>query len=422
MTMMIVMSVYSIVDGLFVSNFVGTTAFAAVNMMWPAIMLCGAIGLMTGAGGSALISKTMGEGDRAKANAIFSLIVRFTFALGVVLGALMFIFMPEIAGMLGAKGELLGGCITYGRICVSVMPLFFVQMSFQSLFMTSEKPQLGTVLYLGSGVLNAVLDALLILVFDMGLAGAAVATAAGIALGGLFPLYYYSSRRNNSALKIVRDNAAATHLVKVCTNGLSEYIGNVALSIVGICYNAQLLKYMGENGVAAYGILMYFGLCFASIFIGYNITVTPVVGYNFGAQDHTELQSLLKKSLKISTASGCIMAGLIILAARPLAGIFVHYDPALEEMTVRAIRLYFLSFTLCGINMFASAWFTALNNGLVSAVAAFSRTLVFELSSIFIIPAIFGIENIWYACDAAELMAFIVSVILLLSFRKRYGY
>lgn len=421
--MMIIISVYSIIDGIFVSNYAGTTAFAALNLIFPALMIIGALGLMIGTGGSALVSKTIGEGDRDKANQIFTMLIKFALLLGTLLGILFFIFIEDVAIWLGAEGAMIADCVLYGRICLISMPAFVLQMAFQSFFMTAEKPSLGTKLSIASGVTNVILDYLFVALCGWGLTGAAIATMLAQMVGGLYPLYYFTSRRaNKSSLKFVTSRIEWCHIIKSCTNGLSEYVGNISLSIVSMCYNIQLMKLIGENGVAAYGILMYIGFIFGAIFIGYNIAVAPVIGYNYGADNKKELNSLLRKSLIILSITGLLLTGISELLSTLIAKAFVSYDPILEALTIRAIRIYMISFTLCGINMFVSAWFTALNNGIVSAVAAFTRTLIFELGCVFILPLFFGLDGVWMSVDVADFMALILSVILLKSFKKRYGY
>lgn len=420
--MMLVSSVYSIVDGLFISNCVGTQAFAAANLVYPALMLIGAIGIMVGSGGCALVSKTLGEGDQDKANRIFSMLVFFTLSLGVALSVLLFIFVRPIAIMLGAEGDLVPLAVTYGRICLLAMPWFMLSMAFQSFYMAAGKPHLGTIMSIVCGVTNVLLDALLVFELRLGVAGAAIATAIAQFIGGLFPIIYFASSNNNSSLRMVRCVPHFEHILRACTNGMSEYVGNIALSIVSICYNIQLMRYLGADGVAAYGVIMYVGFIFAAVFIGYNIGVAPVVGYNYGAQNHEELKSLLRRSLLVVVQSGVVLALLAEIFTRPLASIFVGYDPSLLQLTTHAMRLYMLSFAVCGLNMFVSAFFTALNNGVVSAVAAFTRTLVFELAAVFVLPMILGIDGIWLACDLAEVLSCILSIALLLAFRKRYHY
>lgn len=421
--MMLVTSVYSIVDGVFVSNFTGTTAFAALNLIWPAIMVVGAVGLMFGTGGSALVAMVIGQGDRKRANRIFSTLIRSLLVIGIILSVLLSIFLRPVSIWLGAEGDMISQCVSYGRILLYAMPLYMTQMAFNSLYMTAEKPQIGTWLTIICGIVNIVLDALFIVVFKWGLEGAAAATAIAQAVGGIYPLWYFSSAKwNKSGLKLVRQGAEHKNILRACTNGLSEYVGNISLNIVSMCYNLQLMKMIGENGVAVYGILMYIGFTFASVYIGFNMAVAPVVSYNYGAQNHDELKSLLRKSFVILLVAGTILTALSEITASLMSGIFVSYDRELMQLTAHAIRLYMLSFMICGLNMFVSAWFTALNNGIVSAVAAFTRTLVFELGSIFLLPLLFGLDGVWLAVDMADLLALIMSVILLKIYRKQYNY
>lgn len=420
--MMLVTSVYSIVDGIFISNFVGTQAFASINLIWPPIMMLGALGLMIGTGGSALVSKTMGEGDSATANKIFSMLVHFTLIMGILLAVLFAVFVCPISLMLGAEGDMVGECVLYGRICITALPMFMLGMAFQSFYMTAGKPHLGTWMSIVSGVINIILDALFVVVLQWGVAGTAIATSTAQIVGGVFPLIYFHSRRNNSSLRLQFTSFEWRHIGKSCLNGMSEYVGNVAMNVACICYNWQLMRLLGQDGVAAFGVLMYVGFIFSAMFIGYNIGVAPVIGFNYGAQNHAELHSLLKKSMVILIVSGCVLMLVSELTSSLLASIFVSYDPQLHALTTHAIRLYMISFMLCGVNMFVSALFTALNNGMVSAVAAFARTMIFEIASIFVLPLFLGVDGIWLAVDVAEVFALILSVVLILAFRKRYQY
>lgn len=420
--MMVVTSVYGIVDGLFVSNFAGTTAFASVNLVWPALMIVGALGMMVGTGGSALISKTMGEGDADKANAIFTMLVKFDGIIGIALSALLFVFFPSIARWLGASSEMMPYCITYGRVLLTMMPAYILQCSFSSLYMTAEKPQLGTIMSIVCGVANVIGDALFIGLLGWGITGAALATGLAQVVGAAFPLLYFSSRRNSSQLKLVKSPIVWHHILKTCTNGISEYVGNIAFSLVSVCYNLQLMRYVGENGVSAYGVIMYVGFVFFAIFCGYNIGITPIIGYHYGAQNHKELHNLLKRSLVLMFVLGTLITGISEATGRWTSAIFVGYDPELLDLTTRAYRIYMLSFVLGGVNVFVSALFTALNNGLISAIAALARSLVFELGCVFILPLIFGIDGIWMAVTIAETLTFILCLVLVLAFRKRYHY
>ena len=419
--MMIVTSIYSIVDGYFISNFAGSTAFAAMNLVWPALALISAAGLMIGTGGSALVSKTLGEGDTGRADEIFTMLVHIALIIGAVLTVGLFIFMKPLVIALGAEGEMIPKAVMYGRIVVLAMPEFIMQMMFQSFYMTAERPELGTRMSIISGCINIALDALFVVGFKWGLTGAAIATALALAVGGIYPLCFFSSKKNETHLQFVCFSRIDWKAIaRTCTNGMSEYVGNIALNIVSIGYNLQLMKYIGENGVSAYGIIMYVGFIFAAVYIGYNLCVSQVIAFNFGAGNRAELRSLLKKSLLLIGIGGVIMTALAEGTAPLLAKIFVGYDAELCSLTVRALRIYMLSFLICGFNMFCSAWFTALNNGLVSAAAAFARTLIFELGAVLIVPGIIGIDGIWLAVSIAEVLAVLMSATLILAYRKRY--
>lgn len=402
--MMIFTSIYGVVDGFFVSNFVGKTPFAAVNFIMPFIMMLGAVGFMFGTGGSALISKTMGEGDCDKANRLFSLFVYVSFFCGIVIAVLGIAFLRPISVLLGAKGLMLEQCVLYGRIVLAAIPAFLLQMEFQSFFVTAEKPQLGLSITIVSGVVNMVLDALFVAVFDMGLVGAALATALSQAAGGIIPFFYFL-RPNGSLLRLTRTSFDGASLLKACGNGSSELMSNISMSLVSMLYNIQLIRYAGEDGVAAYGVLMYVNLVFLAAFIGYSIGTAPVVGYHFGAGNLPELNSLLKKSLILICVFSVSMFILAEGLAVPLSGIFVGYDPALLALTVKGFALYSFSFLFAGIAIYGSGFFTALNNGLISAVISFLRTLVFQTAAVLILPAIWGIDGIWISIVAAELAA-----------------
>ena len=412
--MVIITSIYSIVDGFFVSNFAGKSGFAAVNLMFPAMMMMGSLGLMVGSGGGALVAKVKGEGYPEKANRIFTMLVYFSLQLGVVMGALFALFAPSMARLLGADEGMMHECVVYGRLCMIGMPGFVLQMAFQSFYMAAERPQLGTVMSVVSGVTNILLDALLVWVFRWGVAGAAVATALAELVGGIFPLVYFRSQRLNkgSLILLKRARLVWPYIGKACTNGLSEYVGNIAMSIVSICYNWQLMRHLGEDGVAAYGVVMYIAFVYAAIFIGYNIAITPIVGYHYGARDLKEQRSLFGKSLVIIGVAGVTMTGVAEGLSSSVAKLFVGYDLGLTVLTTKAIRLYMLCFLICGWNMFASALFTALQNGMVSAVAAFAHSLVFELSCVWVLPALVGIDGIWWAVNVAEVLTLFLCLLL----------
>ena len=420
--MMLVEGIYCLVDGLFVSNFVGTSAFAALNIIWPALMLVIALGMMVGTGGAALVSKTKGEGDLERADAIFSMLIRFMVIMSLVFMVPLLVFMEPLARLLGAEGDTVRLCVMYGSICAVGMPAFMLQLGFQPLYMTAEKPQLGTMMSIISAVTNMVLDALFVVVFKWGLAGAAVATVLASCVGGFYPLWYFSSRRNRSSLHLVRSKLEAKPILQASSNGVSEYVGNISWNILAICYNLHLLRMMGENGVAAYAVLLYIGYMFAAVFFGYNMTVTSIIGYNYGAENKAELKSLLRHSITLLLVLGFLMTLVAELSAGPAARLFVGYDPELTALTKHALRLYMLSFFIAGVNLFVSAWFTGLGNGKVSAVVSFIRNLVLELGFVFLLPALIGQDGIWLAVDAADLCCLFIGVSLILAYRKRYGY
>lgn len=418
---MIFTSIYGVVDGFFVSNFVGKTPFAAVNFIMPFLMILGTFGFMFGTGGSALVSVTMGEGNMKRASRLFSMITYISIAVGVTVAVLGIIFIPDIAALLGAEGLMLDYCVLYGRIILAALPAFMLQMEFQSFFVTAEKPQLGLITTVAAGVTNMVLDALFIAVFRWGIAGAAAATATSQIIGGVIPIVYFS-RRNTSLLRLTKTSFDGKALLRTCTNGSSELMSNIAMSLVGMLYNVQLIKYAGEDGVAAYGVLMYVSMVFMGAFIGYTIGITPVVGYHYGAQDHGELTNLFRKSFVIIGMVSVCMLILGEVLARPLSLIFTGYDSDLLAITLRGFAFFSFSFLFCGIAIFGSGFFTALNNGLVSAAISFLRTLVFQIAAIMLLPIIWGIDGIWISIVVAEFMAAVVTVLFLIVMKKRYHY
>lgn len=418
---MIFTSVYGVVDGFFVSNFVGKTPFAAVNFIMPFIMILGAFSIMFGTGGSALISKTMGEGDMVKANRLFSMLTYISLAFGGIIAVLGIVFIRPVAALLGAEGAMLDDCVVYGRIILAVLPAYMLQQEFQSFFAAAEKPQLGLAASLAAGVANMALDALFIAVFRWGIIGAALATAISQLTGGSFPIVYFL-RPNTSPLRLTKASFDGKALLKTCTNGCSELISHISMSLVGMLYNVQLMKYAGEDGVAAYGVLMYVSMIFVGAFIGYSIGTAPVAGYHYGAQDHGELKSLLKKSLVIIGTFSVCMLILGEALARPLSLIFVGYDAQLLELTRRAFAIFSFSFLFAGFPIYGASFFTALNNGLISLLIASLRTLVFQVAAIRILPAIWKADGIWISLIAGELLATIVTVVFLVSMRKKYHY
>ncbi len=419
--MMIFTSVYGVVDGLFVSNYVGKAAFAAVNLIIPVLMALGSLGFMIGTGGSAIVSKALGEQDRPRANQYFSMLIYVTLAAGVLCAAAGLALLRPITLSLGAEADMVEGCVLYGQIILAVLPAFMLQNVFQSFFVTAEKPGLGLTITVAAGLTNMVLDFLFIAVFRWGVAGAALATAASQVVGGVLPLFYFG-RENPSLLRITRAGIQWAVLGKTCSNGSSELMSNLSMSLVSILFNFQLIHIAGQNGVAAYGVIMYVDFVFVSVFLGYSIGSAPVIGYHYGARDYGELRNLLKKSLVIVTAAGVGMVLLGQLCAGGLSRLFVGYDAALREMTRRGFRLFAVSFLFKGWNIFASAFFTALNNGAASAAISFLRTLLFQVAAVLLLPLVLKLDGIWLAVPLAETLALAVAAVLLIRLKGRYHY
>lgn len=419
--MMIFTSIYGVVDGFFVSNFVGKTPFAAVNFIMPFLMILGAVGFMFGTGGSALIAITIGAGDRRRANRLFSLFVYVSAICGILIAVFGFLFIRPIASMLGAEGILLDQCVSYGRILLPALPALILEYEFLSYFSTAEKPQLGLAFTIAAGVTNMVLDALFVAVFHWGLTGAAAATALSQAVGGIAPLFYFCCP-NTSILRLTKTTFDGKALLKACTNGSSELMSNISMSLVSMLYNGQLIRYAGEDGVAAYGVLMYVNFVFLAAFIGYSVGAAPVIGYHFGAANHGEMQNLLKKSLFIIGICSITMFCLAELLAQPFSVIFVGYDPDLMALTQKGFRIFSFSFLFAGIAIYGSSFFTALGNGLISALISFLRTLLFQTAAVLIFPLLWGIDGIWISIAAAELMAAAVTALFLIKKRSKYHY
>lgn len=419
--MMIFSSIYGIVDGFFVSNYVGKMAFTAVNLIYPFLIILGSIGFMFGTGGAALISKTMGEKNIKKAKETFSLIIFTSVVLGIILSILGIIFLPQIASLLGAKDEVLTDCILYGKIILISLPFYILQYEFQCLFSTAGKPKFGLIVTVISGMSNIIFDYLLVAVFSLGLFGAAIATMISQIVGGVIPLIYFFGK-NKSLLHFVKFKFDIKSLLKVCSNGSSEFLSNVSSSLISILYNLQLLKYAGENGVAAYGVLMYVSMIFQAIFIGYSIGVSPIVGYHYGAKNTSELKNVFMKSMIVIFITAIIMFICGELLSEPISRIFVNYDDELLQITKNAFRIFSFSFLLSGMSIYGSSFFTSLNNGLISALISFLRTVVFQASAVMILPIFLKLNGIWLSIVVAELMSFIITFTFLIMKRKKYQY
>ena len=419
--MMIFTSIYGVVDGFFVSNFAGKTPFAAVNLIYPLLMILSTVGFMFGTGGSAIVARTFGEGNPEKANRHFSLFVYVSLTMGILLAVLGIALMRPIASALGGTGEMLECAVLYGRIILIALPFNVLQLLFQPFFVTAEKPKLGLAVTVAAGMTNMVLDAVLVPLLPQPykLAGAAVATATSQVIGGLLPLIYFG-RKNTSILRLGKTDLDGKAIASACINGSSEFMSNISMNVVGMLYNLQLLKYAGEDGVAAYGVMMYVSFIFASAFFGYSVGTAPIFGYNDGAHNRTELRSLLKKSLIVVGVSGIIMVAIGFLFACPLSGIFVGYDQNLLELTVSGFRIFALSFLFMGYAIFCSGFFTALSDGVTSAIISFLRTLVFQIAAVLLLPLLFDVQGIWWSIVVAEGMAVVFSALFMIIKRNKY--
>ncbi len=419
--MMIFTSIYGVVDGIFVSNCVGSDAFAAVNLIMPAIMILGTLGFMIGTGGSALVSKTIGEGDKEKANRYFSMLIYLLIIIGLILTVIGVNLITPMAKLLGADENMLADCITYGRTLLLFLVPFVLQNSFQSFLIVAEKPTFGLIISIISGVSNMILDFLFMKILGIGVLGAALATGISQAIGVIIPIIYFASKKND-ILYLTKTKFEIKPILQACANGSSEMLTNLSMSLVNMLFNAQLMKYAGSDGVVAFGIIMYVSFIFSGTYLGYSIGTAPIIGYHYGAGNTDELKSLLKKSLKLIAITSFVMTGLAEILSKLLASIFVSYDAGLLEITTNAIRIFALSYLISGFNMFASSFFTALNNGAVSAAISFLRTLVFQVIMIFALPIIFGLNGIWLAVTFAEILSLIVSSVFLIINRKKYNY
>ena len=420
--MMIFTSIYGVVDGYFISTFTNKTSFAAVNFIFPFLMILGSLGFMFGTGGSALVAKTLGEGNREKANKLFSMIIYISIATGAIITVAGFFLIRPVAQLLGAEGQMLEDCVTYGRIILVSMIPFMLQIEFQSFFITAEKPKLGLFATLASGITNILLDALFVGLLGFDLEGAAFATAISQCVGGIFSIGYFVLPTNHSLLRLTRFELDIKALIKTCTNGSSELMSNISMSLVSMLYNFQLMRLEGEDGVAAYGVLMYVCMIFIAIFIGYSIGTAPIIGFNYGAGNHSELKNILRKSIILASVTSVVMLLLSLVLAVPLSKLFVGYDEGLFEMTKRGFYIFSFSFLFSGFGIFGSSFFTALNNGLVSALISFLRTLVFQTAAVIVLPVFLQIDGVWLSLVVAELLATVVAVIFILANKKKYHY
>lgn len=420
--MMVFTSIYTVIDGLFVSNYVGKTPFAALNLIWPLIMAMGAFGFMLGAGGSAVVAKTLGEEKKEKANEYFSMLILVTFLTGLLLSILGLLIVRPVAIFLGATSEMLSDCIRYGSITLAALPAFMLQNVFQSFLVTAERPKAGLSIMILAGITNIALDAYFIVGLDWGIAGAAAATSCSQLVGGLLPFLCFIRKKSRSRLRLTRPHFHGRILLKACTNGSSELMTNLSSSVVTTLYNFFLLRLAGENGVAAYGVISYVFFIFTGIFFGYAIASAPIISYHYGAKNHPELKNLFRKSITLLAVTGILLTLLAEVSAPVLAGLFVGYDRTLCDMTTRGLALYSFSYLICGINIFASAFFTALNNGMVSAILSFLRTFVFQTAVLILLPRLLDLDGIWLAVTGAELISLTVSVFFFVRKSGQYHY
>lgn len=419
--MMVFTSIYGVVDGFFVSNYAGKTAFAAVNLIMPFIMITSGLGFMFGTGGSALVSMKLGQQDKETANRYFTMIVLATTILGTLISVLGFIFTPQVARLLGATDAMMNDCVLYGRINMAFNVPFMLQYFFQTLFITAEKPKLGLYTTIAAGVTNMVLDYVLVGLIPLGVVGAAAATAVSQCVGGFYPLFYFI-KKNDSLLQLVPTKLEIKPILKAAGNGSSELMSNISSSLVSMLYNLQLMKYYGENGVAAYGVLMYVQFIFIAIYMGYTIGSSPIISYHYGANNRDEIQNLFNKSFQIIGCAGILLVITAKLAAPLISSIFVGYDADLQQLTEYAFSMFSYMFLPAGINILSSAIFTALNNGKISAAISFIRTFLFQSCAILILPLLIGKDGIWLSAVTAEVCALCVSIYFILTNRDYYHY
>lgn len=419
--MMIFTSIYGVIDGLFVSNFVGKESFSALNLIYPFIMMIGAVGMMLGTGGTALVAKTLGKGETKRANGLFSFFTYTILVVGAVFSILGILFMRPVGQLLKATGSLLDLAVLYGTICALALPALMLQQAFQSFLPAAGKPKVGLAIAVGAGFTNIVLDAVFIVGLNWGLAGAALATAASQIIGGFLPFVYFA-RNNSSLLRLEKPLVDFRALGKACSNGASELVSNLSMSLVSMLYNYQLMTFIGADGVAAYGVIQYVAWIFLSLVMGFSMGAAPLVSFQHGAKNKAELSSLFKKCLTVIAAMNAALTVLALVLARPVSMLFVGYDAAVLELTVEALSIYSFMLLLAGFSIFGSSFFTALNNGAVSAIISFVRTLVFECGAVMLLPLVMGAAGIWYAIIVAEGMSVVLTAGFLVALRKEYGY
>lgn len=420
--MMIFTSIYGMVDGFFISNLVGKTAFAAVNLIMPMLQIFGGVGAMLGVGGSALVAKTLGENDIPRSRRYFTMMMYMMLGTSVFFTITGIVFLKPIAHLFGATEAMMGDVVTYGAICLAFNTALQAQYTFQSYLVTAEKPKLALGVVIAAGVTNMVLDYVFMAFFSMGVAGAALATGLSQCVAGIIPLVWFLSKSNKSALRFTKTRLEWKPMLLACGNGASEMMSSVSGLIIGILYNWQLMRWSGEDGVAAYGVVMYAAFVFLGVFNGYSQGSSPIVGYHHGAQNHEEVRNVLKRSLVILGSAAVVLTVVAIGGAGFLSSIFVGYDAELLEMTTRAFRICAIPFLVMWFNMYTSCFFTALNDGAVSAAISFMRSLVLPLICVIVMPTIWHLDGVWFSLVGSELLGVFVSLFFLIGKRKKYHY
>lgn len=419
--MMISISIYSVVDGFFVSNFAGKIQFAAVNLIYPFIMVVGSLGFMMGTGGTALVAKKMGEGKTEEAKKLFFNCFVVTVALGVVFSSIFVFLLPKIAEGLGADEAMLPYCVDYGRILILGITFFNLQNMFQPFFAASGRPGLGFAITIGAGVANIVFDAIFVAGAGWGCVGAAWGTVIGQVVGGFLPVIYYFAK-NKSALRLVPAKMQWGAIFKMGANGLSEFVSQIAVSVLSMIMNVLLMKHYQENGVSAYGIICYVWLIFAATFIGLCMGISPRISYVYGEKNKPELRRLTQRALALFIFAGLFEFIMAEALTVPLSYAYAGYDEGLRQLTCHASFIYSIIYLALGINMFGSSFFTALNNGLVSALLSFARLMLFEAVSVYLCSLFWQGDGIWWGVVIGEALGFVMNFLVIFIHGKRYGY
>ncbi len=419
--MMVVLSIYTLVDGVFVSNFVGELAFSAINIIFPFISLIFALGIMAATGGNALVANNLGQGDDEKARENFTLIVIFATGLGLLLMMVGIVFNKEIARLLGATPLIEEYARDYLSTLAPFIPLAIWMGFSQILFVTIGKPTLGLIATLVGGITNIIFDYLFIVVMNMGIKGAALGTGLGYSLPGLFFIYYFLFHRKNS-LYFVKPRWRARVLLKTFTNGSSEFVANLATSITTFMFNLIILDLAGEQGVAAIGIILYAQFLLMSAFLGYAQGVAPIFSYAYGARDHLQLKKVFSISIRVIILFSLAIASFSYFASSSIVGIFVERQSQVFSLAKNGFSVFSLSFLFMGVNIFSSSLFTAFSNGKISASISFLRTLVFILGYLLFLPRFLGLPGVWLAIPLAEFTTMFFSISYLTIQRKKYHY